>query len=63
MNKKIYAVYAGAIGEQYEFSSTTIETTNDLITEDDICSIEHQIMEETNYIYDTVIVLNWKEIK
>ena len=63
MNKKIYAVYAGAIGEKYEFSSTTIETTNDLITEDDICSIEHQIMEETNYVYDTVIVLNWKEIK
>ena len=63
MNKKIYTVYAGAIGEKYEFSSTTIETTNDLVTEDDICSIEYQIMEETNYVYDTVIVLNWKEIK
>ena len=63
MTKKIYTVYAGAVGEKYEFSSTTIETTNDLVTEDDICSIERQIMEETNYVYDTVIVLNWKEIK
>lgn len=63
MTKKIYVVYTGAIGEKYEFSSTTIETTNDLVTEDDICSIERQVMEETNYVYDTIIVLNWKEIK
>ena len=63
MTRKLYVVYAGAIGEKYEFSSTTIETTDDFVTEKNICSIENQIMEETNYVYDTVIVLNWKEIE
>ena len=63
MTRKLYIVYAGAIGERYEFSSTIIETTNRFVTKDDICSIENQIMEETYYVYDTVIVLNWKEIE
>lgn len=63
MTRKLYVVYAGAIGEKYEFSSTTIKTTDDFVTEKNICSIENQIMEETNYVYDTVIVLNWKEIE
>ena len=63
MTKKIYAVYAGAIGEKYEFSSIILDMDNSFITDADIDYMECQIMDETNYIYDTIIIINWKEIK
>lgn len=63
MTKKIYTVYAGAIGEKYEFSSIILDMDNSFITDADIDHMERKIMDETNYIYDTVIILNWKEIE
>lgn len=63
MTKKIYVVYTGAIGEKYEFSSIILDMDNSFITDADIEHMERQIMDETNYVYDTVIILNWREIE
>lgn len=62
--KKLYVVYAWqtVVSRGQVISSATIEVEHLPLSEDDINTIEQEIVDQINADYVVVTIINWKEL-